>query len=205
MRLTSSLYARILKRVFDLLAGILLLFLLSPLLAVTALLVKATSPGPVLFSQTRAGRMGAPFVAYKFRSMRGGRVPDATELVPLDHPEITTVGRWIRRFKIDELPQLLNLVRGDMSLVGPRPTLPDQAAAYNQGQRRRLEVRPGLTGLAQVHGNAALSWDERIEWDVWYVDHISFTLDLWILWRTVLTIINGEEQYIKRFDPEFRR
>ena len=117
--------------------------------------------------------------------MRGGRTPDPKELVPLDHPEITSAGRLLRRLKIDELPQLINVLKGEMSLVGPRPTLPDQVAAYDDFRRQRLLARPGITGLAQVNGNATVPWDERILSDIAYVRLCSFTMDLGILLRTV--------------------
>ena len=121
-----------------------------------------------------------------------GRIPDPRELVPLEHPDITRVGRLLRRLKIDELPQLYNVVRGEMSLVGPRPTLPDQVSAYDDFRRQRMLVRPGVTGLAQVYSSAAASWDERILYDIAYVRGSSFRLDALILGRTLLTVLVGE-------------
>lgn len=187
------------KRPFDVLGGVVALVVLSPLLLLVAMLIKLTSPGPVFFRQDRAGFNGAVFRPFKFRTMRGSRTPDAKELVPLNHPDVTRLGRFLRRFKIDELPQLLNVVRGEMSLVGPRPTLPDQAAAYDEFRRQRLSVRPGLTGLAQVNGNAAMSWDERILYDIAYVRRCSFLLDVAILLRTVLVVLMGEERMSRPF------
>jgi lipopolysaccharide/colanic/teichoic acid biosynthesis glycosyltransferase len=185
--------------VIDLLVAAGLLLLLSPMLLIVALLVKLTSPGPVFFVQERGGWHGENFRAYKFRSMRGGRKPDPKELVPLDHPEITAVGKFIRRTKIDELPQLINVLKGEMAIIGPRPTLPDQVAAYDDFKRQRLLVRPGCTGLAQVNGATAISWDERIKYDVHYAYHCSPRLDLHILLKTVLVVLRGEAPYARPF------
>ncbi len=196
---STTRWARGGKRLFDVAAALLLLVAVSPLLVVAALLVKLTSRGPVFFSQDRAGRDGAIFRPLKLRTMRGGRRPDPEELVPLDHPEITTVGRWVRRFKMDELPQLWSVLIGDMSLVGPRPTLPDQVAGYDAFRRQRLLLRPGLTGLAQVNGNAAMSWDERILYDVAYVRRCRALLDFGILLRTLGVVLLGEASMTRPF------
>lgn len=195
------------KRVFDVLISLLLILLLSPLLLAGALAVKLSSPGPLLFVQTRGGRFGRPFRSMKFRTMRADHVHDIHEVVPLSHPGITRVGRFLRRFKIDEMPQLFNVLRGDMSLVGPRPTIMEQVEAYNDFQRRRLNVRPGITGLAQVNGNAAMSWDERIKYDVYYVDHCGPLMDLGILLKTILVIALGEDRFARPFEqsPYARR
>jgi lipopolysaccharide/colanic/teichoic acid biosynthesis glycosyltransferase len=187
------------KRVADIAGAALLLLLLSPLLLLMALAIKLTSSGPVFFRQDRGGKNGAIFRPFKFRTMRGGRAPDPKELVPLSHPEITAVGWILRRFKIDELPQLLNVLKGEMSLVGPRPTLPDQVAAYDSFRRQRLLVRPGVTGLAQVYSSAAASWEERILYDIAYVRRCRFLLDLRILLRTPVTMILGEERTARPF------
>jgi lipopolysaccharide/colanic/teichoic acid biosynthesis glycosyltransferase len=197
---SPTVWARFGKRAFDLTVSAILLIILSPILLLAALGVKLTSPGPLLFTQDRAGRNGVTFRVFKFRTMRGERKPDPKELVPLDHPEITGVGRFLRRFKIDELPQLLNVLRGEMSLIGPRPTLPDQAEAYDDFRRQRLLVRPGVTGLAQVNGNTAMSWDERILFDIAYVRRCSLLLDLGILMRTVLVVLAGEERTTRPFN-----
>ena len=127
-------------------------------------------------------------------------VHDPNEIVPLSHSGITTVGRILRRTKIDELPQLFSILRGDMALVGPRPTIMEQIREYDAFRRRRLEVRPGIAGLAQVNGNIALPWDERIRYDVYYVDHMSFGLDLLILFKGVLIIVLGEDFFARPFD-----
>lgn len=192
-------WARGAKRGFDVVATILLLLVLSPILLIVSIAIKLSSPGPVFFRQTRGGVDGKPFQLVKFRTMRGDRKPDPKEIVPLDHPEITKLGRFLRRSKIDELPQLFNVLKGDMSLVGPRPTLLDQVEAYDDFRRQRLLVRPGITGLAQVYGNSLVSWDERILYDIAYVRLCSFVLDMRILLRTPMVVILGEEQTTKPF------
>lgn len=197
--ISTTLWARHVKRPMDRITGVLAVVLLSPLLLVVAVLVKLTSAGPVFFRQDRAGYLGTTFRPFKFRTMRGSRRPDAKELVPLDHPDITAVGWFLRRFKLDELPQIINVARGEMSFVGPRPTLPDQAAAYDDFRRQRLLVYPGLTGLAQVNGNAAMSWDERILYDIAYVKRYSLLLDASILLRTLLVVLLGEERMSRPF------
>lgn len=189
-----GLWGRFCKRGFDTVAALILVVVLSPVLVAAALAIRLTSAGPVFFRQERGGQHGRVFRVIKFRTMRGGRRPDPKELVPLDHPEITRVGRVLRRSKIDELPQLFNVLWGDMSLVGPRPTLLDQVAAYDAVRRQRLLVRPGITGLAQVYANAAMSWDERILYDIAYVRRCGFVLDIRILLRTLLVVLFGEER-----------
>jgi len=193
-------WARCGKRPFDVVGSLVLIALLSPVLVAAGLAVKLTSPGPVFFSQDRTGKDGRIIRPLKFRTMRGNRRPDPKELVPLHHPEITLIGRWLRRFKIDELPQLFNVLSGDMSLVGPRPTLPDQTEKYTAFQWRRQLVRPGLAGLAQVNSSAARSWQERIEYDVYYVAHHGFRMDMGILLKTVAVVLLGEERFARPFD-----
>jgi lipopolysaccharide/colanic/teichoic acid biosynthesis glycosyltransferase len=168
------------------------LALASPFLAAAAIAVKLGDGGPVLFKQTRVGKDGRDFELLKLRTM----VVDAEKqgagyAVNKGDSRITRVGRFLRRTSLDELPQLWNVVRGDMSLIGPRPTLRYQVERYSDRQRRRLEVLPGITGWAQIHGRASLSWDERIELDVWYVDHRSLRTDLLILLRTPLALFGG--------------
>lgn len=198
-RLSRTLWAHGFKRAFDLVASLTGLLLVSVVLLPAMLAVKLSSPGPFFFVQVRTGRDGRAFRPVKLRTMRGDRKPDPKEIVPLDHPEITAVGKLLRRLKIDELPQILNVVNGDMALIGPRPTLPDQTDAYDAFQRRRLLARPGLTGLAQVNGNAAISWDERIKYDVYYVEHHGFWMDVGILFKTVLVVLRGEEHFARPF------
>jgi lipopolysaccharide/colanic/teichoic acid biosynthesis glycosyltransferase len=168
------------------------LALTSPLLAAAALAVKLGDGGPVLFKQTRVGKDGQDFQLLKLRTMVvGAETKGAGYAVDKGDPRITRVGRFLRRTSLDELPQLWNVVRGDMSLIGPRPTLRYQVERYSERQQRRLDVLPGITGWAQIHGRAALSWDERIELDVWYVEHRSPRTDLLILLRTPLALFGG--------------
>ena len=192
----TSVYQRFGKRLFDILLAAATLIVLSPLLAVSALLIRVTSPGPVLFRQHRLGRAGSVFSLYKFRTMTNHqRLPQETFL---DNPEITAVGRWLRRFKIDELPQVFNVLKGEMSVVGPRPALPEHVAAFDAYGRQRLSLRPGLTGLAQVHGNIFLSWPERWRYDSEYARRCSLALDLRLILRTVPVIVRGEQCFLKR-------
>ena len=180
------------KRALDVVASALGLLVLWPFFLVVAVLIKAEDGGPVLFRQTRVGKDGVDFELLKLRSM----VVDAERqgaglAVDQGDARITRVGRVIRRTSIDELPQLWNVVRGDMSVIGPRPTLRYQVERYTERQRRRLEVLPGLTGWAQIHGRTTLPWAERIELDVWYVEHRSPRVDLKILLRTPLALLGG--------------
>jgi len=191
-----ELYKRYGKRMFDLIVSVPAVIILSPLLGLIALLVRLSSTGPILFIQERLGQHGRVFRLYKFRTMyTQPRVPNR-ELIGRD-PEITFIGYWLRRFKLDELPQLINVIKGDMSLVGPRPALPSQLTEYDDHTRRRLEVRPGLTGLAQTHGNIYLSWPERWYYDVLYVKNLSLWLDLYIISRTLAMIVCGERRFYK--------
>ena len=164
----------------------------SPVLVLAAFAVKLTSPGPALFRQTRVGKDGSDFELLKLRTMVvGAETQGAGFAVNRGDPRITPVGRLLRRLSLDELPQLWNVVRGDMSVIGPRPTLRYQVERYTPRQRRRLEVKPGITGWAQVHGRATLAWDDRIELDVWYVEHRSALLDLRILAKTPRALFGG--------------
>jgi len=164
----------------------------SPLLALAALAVKLEDGGPVLYRQTRVGRDGTDFELLKLRTMVVGAEHRGAGLaVNKGDARITRAGALLRRLSLDELPQLWNVIRGDMSLIGPRPTLRYQVERYTPRQRRRLEVKPGITGWAQIHGRAALPWEARIELDVWYVEHRSPLLDLRILLRTPLALFGG--------------
>ena len=168
------------------------LLVASPVLGVAALAIKLGDRGPVLYRQRRVGKDGADFELLKLRTMVvGAEKLGAGYAVDQGDTRITRVGRLLRRTSVDELPQLWNVVRGEMSVIGPRPTLRYQVERYNERQRRRLSVLPGLTGWAQVNGRATLSWDERIELDVWYVDHRSPTVDLRILLRTPVALFGG--------------
>ena len=168
------------------------LVLASPVLGVAALAVKLGDRGPVLYRQTRVGKDGADFELLKLRTMVvGAEAQGAGLAVNKGDERITRAGRVLRRLSLDELPQLWNVIRGDMSVIGPRPTLRYQVEKYDARQRRRLDVKPGITGWAQVHGRASLPWAERIELDVWYVDHRSPWLDLKILAKTPLALFSG--------------
>src|SRR4051794_1332402 len=164
----------------------------SPLLGLAALAVKLEDGGPVLYRQTRVGKDGEDFELLKLRTMIvGAESKGAGFAVDEGDSRITRVGRILRKLSLDELPQLWNVLRGDMSVIGPRPTLRYQVEKYTARQRRRLEVKPGITGWAQIHGRATLPWTERIELDVWYVEHRSMVLDLKILLRTPLALFRG--------------
>ena len=180
------------KRAFDVAASSLMLLVASPVLAGSAAAVVLEDRGPVLYRQRRVGKDGAEFELLKLRTMVvGAETMGAGLAVNEGDPRITKVGRLLRRLSLDELPQLWNVLRGEMSMVGPRPTLAYQVERYTPRQRRRLEVRPGITGWAQVHGRAKLPWDERIELDVWYVENRSFWLDLKILAKTPAALFAG--------------
>ncbi len=178
-----------LKRGVDIVGASMALVVLSPLLAVVALVVRMRMGSPVLFRQERPGRDGRPFLMAKFRTMTDRRGPDGA-LLP-DAERLTGFGRFLRRSSIDELPELLNVVRGDMSLVGPRPLLMEYLPLYSPEQARRHEVRPGITGWAQVNGRNAVTWEEKFALDVWYVDHRSTRLDVEILAKTVAQVFGG--------------
>jgi lipopolysaccharide/colanic/teichoic acid biosynthesis glycosyltransferase len=180
------------NRALDVAGASLGLALASPFLAASALAIKLEDRGPVLYRQRRVGRGGEEFELLKLRTMVvGAERQGAGWAVNKGDPRITRVGRLLRRLSLDELPQLWNVVRGEMSLIGPRPTLAYQVERYTDRQRRRLEVKPGITGWAQIHGRAKLPWDERIELDVWYVEHRSPLVDVKILLRTPLALIGG--------------
>ena len=179
-----------LKRGFDLSIALALLIGLSPLLALLALAVRWQLGRPVLFAQIRPGLNGAPFKFYKFRTMTNARNA-AGELLP-DAARLTPLGELMRKLSLDELPQLVNVVKGDMSLVGPRPLLMEYLLLYNERQARRHAVRPGITGWAQVNGRNALDWEQRFELDLWYVEHGSFWLDLRIIAMTAWRVLRPQ-------------
>ncbi len=189
----------VVKRLLDLLFSTLLLILLMPLFLGIAFLIRLESKGPALFCQERVGLNGNIFIIYKFRSM----VVNTSEMgsgviIDLNDSRITKVGKFIRQFSLDELPQLINIIKGEMSLVGPRPTLSYQVQQYTERQRIRLQVRPGLTGWAQINGRNSLSWPERIELDIWYVQNRSLFLDLLILSKTLAVIWQGDGLYAEK-------
>lgn len=184
------------KRGLDLLLGSLLLLLSGPFLAAVALAIRLDTPGPALFRQDRLGLGGRIFSIFKFRTMLEGSTHLGTGLETHQGDfRITRVGRILRHLRIDELPQLLNVLRGDMSLVGPRPLLPDFLDYYSERDRRRLEAPPGMTGWQQVNGAARNTWTERVDLDLWYVDNRSFCLDLWVLLRTVAVVLRADTSY----------
>jgi len=178
------------KRTFDLAVALPLLIVSLPILLVTAALVRVRLGSPVLFRQQRPGLHGKPFYLYKFRSMTDER-DESGRLLP-DHVRLTPFGQKLRKFSLDELPQLWNVVKGDLSLVGPRPLLMEYLPLYTPEQARRHLVKPGITGWAQVNGRNAISWEEKFELDAWYVDHRSFWLDIKILWLTVKKVVRSE-------------
>ncbi len=178
------------KRVMDILVSAILLLVTAPVLLLIALLIVCSMGCPVLFRQRRPGYRGRIFTLNKFRTMRQAVGRDG-QLLP-DAQRLTPVGRFVRATSLDELPQLWNVLRGEMSLVGPRPLLVEYLERYSPEQARRHEVRPGITGWAQVNGRNAISWEKRFELDVWYVDHQSLLLDLTILWLTVVKVIKRE-------------
>ena len=178
------------KRVMDVAIALLLLIALSLPMLFVAIVVRWKMGAPVLFRQTRPGRKGRPFELMKFRTMNDAT--DSQGSVLPDEARLTPAGRWLRRLSLDELPQLFNVLRGDMSLVGPRPLLMEYLPLYTPEQARRHAVRPGITGWAQVNGRNAVSWEARFRLDVWYVDHQSCWLDLRILWLTLLRVLRAD-------------
>jgi lipopolysaccharide/colanic/teichoic acid biosynthesis glycosyltransferase len=183
-------------RALDLVIAGLLLALTSPFLIAAAAAIRLESRGPAFYRQRRVGMGGAPFQLWKLRTMVPGAEAMGAGIYVLEgDPRITRVGKLLRRLSLDELPNLINVIRGDMSIVGPRPTIQEQVDRYTDRQRRRLEVRPGITGWAQVNGRTSLPWPERIELDIWYVEHRSLWLDLRILARTVRLLVTGHGLY----------
>lgn len=185
-----GMYGRVGKRTADIIIASVLLVLLLPLLLLTAIVVRLTIGSPVIFRQLRPGRGGVPFTLLKFRTMserlddQGRQLPDADRLLP--------IGRLLRTTSLDELPELWNVMRGEMSLVGPRPLLMEYLPLYSREQARRHDVRPGITGWAQINGRNSTAWDQRLALDVWYVDHLSALLDLRILALTALRVLTRE-------------
>lgn len=178
------------KRLIDVVTAGLLLLLLLPFLLLLAVLIHSRLGSPVLFRQRRPGLHGAPFEMLKFRTMRDAFADDGTPLA--DEARLTRFGRFLRASSLDELPELWNILKGDMSFVGPRPLLMEYLPRYNAEQARRHDVRPGLTGWAQVNGRNALSWDQKFALDVWYVDRQSLWLDIRILWMTVVKVLQRD-------------
>jgi len=189
-------FIRIFKEAFDKAIAIVALIILSPLFIIISVLIKSDSRGPVFFVQERAGVKGKLFNSIKFRTMVHKAAEHGLRLnIRAGDERITRIGRLLRSWSLDELPQLINVLKGDMSIVGPRPTLPYQVEQYDDFQRRRLLVKPGITGWAQVNGRNAISWEQRIKLDVWYVENWSLWLDVKILLKTVTVVIRKEGLY----------
>ena len=179
------------KRFFDFIVSVNLIFVLIIPLLILAFYIKLKLGSPILFKQIRPGKFGIPFVIYKFRSMTSD-TDDAGNLLP-DAERLTPLGRWLRSSSLDELPGLWNVLKGEMSLVGPRPLLIEYIPLYSSEQFRRHEVKPGITGWAQVNGRNALTWEDKFAFDVWYVDNRSFILDMRILWMTAKKVFRQED------------
>jgi lipopolysaccharide/colanic/teichoic acid biosynthesis glycosyltransferase len=185
-----------LKRLIDIAISLPLVIITAPLVAVLALAIRLESPGDPIYRQTRVGQDGELFEIYKLRTMvHGAEFAGAGLAIAAGDPRITRLGALLRRYSLDELPNLWNVLRGDMSIVGPRPTLKGQVDQYTERQRGRLAVKPGITGWAQINGRASLPWPARIELDLWYVEHRSMALDLRILARTLRQVISGHGIY----------
>ena len=180
-------------RILNILIATVALILLAPFLAIAAIAIKLGGRGPVIYRQRRVGRGGAEFEMWKLRTMVAGSDPVGVgTIVYRDDPRVTRAGRFLRRTSLDEVPNLVNVLRGEMAIVGPRPTIPAQVDDYTPRQNRRHEVLPGITGWAQVQGRAGIPWEERIELDLWYVDHRSAALDARILAKTVWLVITAQ-------------
>ncbi|MGE4285757.1 MAG: sugar transferase [Phycisphaerae bacterium] len=193
------------KRFIDLVVSFLALFLLSPLMLLIVVAVRLESRGNPLFCQVRAGRGAEPFMLFKFRTMRPDVDPYGNSPQDGRDPRLTKIGRWLRETSLDELPQLLNVMMGEMSLVGPRPLYVVQVLEWNERQRRRLEVKPGLTGLAQISGRGSLTIEEKLELDVEYVEKRSFLLDMKILLYTFISLFSPGHIYEKRYSEKHER
>ena len=181
---------RHMKRLFDMLISLSLLIMFSPIILIVSILVRIKLGSPILFKQQRPGLQGKPFYVYKFRTMTDAR-DNKGQLLP-DHSRLTPFGKFLRKYSLDELPQLINVVKGDISLVGPRPLLMEYLPLYTEEQAQRHLVRPGITGWAQVNGRNAITWEEKFQLDVWYVKNQSFWLDIKILFLTVIKVFKSE-------------
>lgn len=190
---------KICKRIVDIFVALPAIVILLPVFAVISTAIKLTSKGPAIFKQERAGKNGQAFIFYKFRTMRLGVDPFGPSPKSSDDPRLTTVGRLLREYSLDELPQLFNVLKGDMSIVGPRPLYVSQAAEWNQRQKKRLLVKPGLTGLAQISGRAELTREEKLELDVKYVEAANLWLDIKIILVTIGRVFRRKSIYEKRY------
>lgn len=190
-------YKAILKRVFDLIVSFLFFLFILPLILLVILLILLIERETPFFFQYRLGEQGQKFKLYKFRTMLNKK-RDVTREILSGDSEVTTIGSYLRRYKVDELPQIINVIKGDMSIVGPRPCMVDQLDGFNEDGKQRLKVKPGLTGLAQINGNIYLSWEERWKYDREYVENLSFFLDLKIIFKTILIVVHGEDKFINK-------
>lgn len=196
----------LLKQLFDSILSFILILLLLPLLLLISVLIKLDSRGPVFFVQVRVGKDHKPFQIFKFRTMVPNAIHMGTGIYTDENdPRITRIGRFLRKTSLDELPQLFNILKGDMSFIGPRPTIKEQVIQYDDFQKKRLLMKPGITGLAQVNGRNSISWSERIKFDVQYVENWSLCLDLKILFRTVTVILKQEGLYGEKENFMIRR
>lgn len=193
-------YQRIIKRIIDIVLSLCALILFAPLMLLIALLIKLDSKGPVIFRQMRVGKDGKIFICYKFRSMhvhaQDIRNPDGSTFNAAADPRVTRVGRFLRKTTLDELPQFINVLKGDMSIVGPRPDLPDHVRFYSERHKKRLLVKPGMTGWAWIHGRNSIPWELRRELDVEYVENYSLWLDFQILLRTIPMVLLAKGVYV---------
>lgn len=202
----NTIYTKYIKRILDILLSLLAIIILAPLLIIVVLLIKIDSKGPVFFSQERPGKEMKLFKVYKFRTMVQNAVQYQQVGVEVrgNDSRITTLGKVLRRFKIDELAQLFNILKGDMSFVGPRPTLPDYIDKYEDWELRRFDVKPGLTGLAQINGNIFLEFKEKSAYDIRYIEKMSLLTDFIIIIKTIAIVIFGEDKFIKKTKAQMK-
>jgi len=190
------------KRLLDIALSVLAMILLLPVFAVIIIAIKVSNKGPVIFKQERAGKDGKPFLFYKFRTMKLDTEPFGPSPKSGDDPRLTRIGKFLREYSLDELPQLFNILKGDMSIVGPRPLYLSQMAEWNERQKKRLFVKPGLTGLAQISGRAELTREEKLELDVKYIETASFLTDIKITLTTIAQIFGRKSIYEKRYSQD---
>ncbi len=188
------------KRSFDIIVSVLCLFIFLPFWLIIVVLMKITMPGPIFFKQKRIGKRFKPFMILKFRTMKVDKEAERNFKIEKDLERTTVLGKILRRTKLDETPQLINILKGEMSIVGPRPTVPQRIMEFREGQEIRLSMSPGLTGISQVHGNVLLSWPRRIEYDCQYIRNFSLLLDIKIILKTIMVVIFGEEKYVSEQD-----
>ena len=206
MKIEQTMYSKFFKRALDFMLSLIAILVLSPLLIVVAILIKTGSEGPIFFRQERPGKNQRIFKVYKFRTMVKDAVKHQKIGVEVTGSDvrITPFGKFLRRFKIDELAQLINILKGDMSIVGPRPTLPEYIEQYEEWELKRFDVRPGLTGLAQINGNIYLDRQEKSAYDVKYIENISFINDIKIILKTIAIVFLGEDKFVNKTDSKIR-